>query len=1017
MAGMPAEVEGPCEPSLVALPDGKTLLSIYRLQSNKNLWMSRSTSGGRSWETAEQTSAWAVFPQARVLPNGALVVTAGRPGVALWLTDARHGSVDPKDWRFYNLAAAHNAAVNDPQLQFGAPELAIKNASSPTSNPVMTKAYTGLELTACTSSSCRMVVSYDRLCNGNAGPPGPYGEVDHSFTMQFDVVYSDNERLVGTNQLKSDDTTASTAKPSSTSMQVTVHPASGQVDIVLGQLKLAVSSTFISNTSLHALGTAIDPPLAVSPWISAPRVDQLNATHYTVTTMAEGFLLHRSLTIESHRLVIGDQLTVKQNASGPLGIEIAHRASFLNGQAMTGALVPGTGDTWACNSITDEEMSPKSHRTRLSSYGNPTIHAHGPFGGAGLVPLDDVFETHSYANNSAFRINKLPVQSDPPASRAKANVCGNHGAAVPCICPISDPPSISVVDPYLALPPGEVYTQEWAVYPMPESCADYFCFINTVRADLGVDNITMPGTGFLAMSTPADAKEGLVPAGFTSHGGDWAQWNLLQLEQFYEREATHFVVADNAFVNRTGNCGSKGDRLCCEGTCFLNELGNDTIVRWQHLIRQSQSLGRNTYCYQNSGINTGIDAEIHNADSAMTDWAGDAMAYRTCTKGKDMWLQFANGTNSWSRVKEKVYDKILELGFHGIYHDCFLFPMYTFSQWDRRSALLDPDSRGVVRLLGSVVLMTQDHEMILMDKIKTHGGGVIANGQPATRTLREYARSGNGSNRTVAGEPGGANLHFREDSPQFTSVWTHLFTPITLNRYGGQRGDLDPKYNTTCPGHGVYMSPECVGKNIGDNLDFGLATFLYDGLFPNKSSSASNILHAMFPLTVRRLASGLIVARERVITKNNGTARWDAQNKEWDFSEDKDQKLGLLNRNPLRWPEIVRPTQSRCQDVQYIVQTFAVGLLVVSETVDMSPAGIKVDIQPGQIAVVSSYPLVNAANKLKTDDNNHILAWVESRRNGCNRNGGTVENHCSKVEAVHLHSLSNSLSADTSLQS
>ena len=37
VAKMPAEVEGPCEPSLVVLPDGKTLLSVFRLQSNKNL--------------------------------------------------------------------------------------------------------------------------------------------------------------------------------------------------------------------------------------------------------------------------------------------------------------------------------------------------------------------------------------------------------------------------------------------------------------------------------------------------------------------------------------------------------------------------------------------------------------------------------------------------------------------------------------------------------------------------------------------------------------------------------------------------------------------------------------------------------------------------------------------------------------------------------------------------------------------------------------------------------------------
>ena len=146
--------------------------------------------------------------------------------------------------------------------------------------------------------------------------------------------------------------------------------------------------------------------------------------------------------------------------------------------------MPGTGDTWACNSIIDEEATPRLHRTQVSSYGNPTVHAHSPLGGAGMIPLDDVFETHSYANNSAFHLSKLPVQSDPPPWRIKSNVCSNHGPSVPCVCPVTNPPSISVVDPFLTLSPGASYTQEWAVYPLPSSCPDYYCFINTVRADV-----------------------------------------------------------------------------------------------------------------------------------------------------------------------------------------------------------------------------------------------------------------------------------------------------------------------------------------------------------------------------------------------------------------------------------------------------------------------------------------------------------------------------------------------------
>ena len=149
---MPAGVEGPCEPTLIALPDGKTLLSIFRLSPNRNLWQATSVDQGRTWSAARETNAWAVFPQAKALPSGALVLTAGRPGIGLWLADGRTaGGPDPTAWKFHNLAREHNRLMGDanPGLLYPAPELAVVNASSRPSSPVLTKAYTGLETVGC----------------------------------------------------------------------------------------------------------------------------------------------------------------------------------------------------------------------------------------------------------------------------------------------------------------------------------------------------------------------------------------------------------------------------------------------------------------------------------------------------------------------------------------------------------------------------------------------------------------------------------------------------------------------------------------------------------------------------------------------------------------------------------------------------------------------------------------------------------------------------------------------------
>ena len=269
------------------------------------------------------------------------------------------------------------------------------------------------------------------------------------------------------------------------SLSLAVTPAGG-ISVALGELRLAVSSTFTeaggARGHLRAMGTAVDPPQPLDAWSEGVAVAGAG-TSWSITAGAGSYSVNRTVVAEGHRLRISDRITAA-SGSGPVGIAIAHRTSFVGqGGEMLGALLPAGPDTWACTSIADEEATPPGDRTTLTSTGNPTIHAHGTHGGAGLIPLDDVFETHSFANNSAFPTNKLPVQSDPPASRAKSNVCGNHHPnPPPCICPVTDPPSISLEDPSLVLPPGETYVQEWAVYPLPASCADYYCFINSKKA-------------------------------------------------------------------------------------------------------------------------------------------------------------------------------------------------------------------------------------------------------------------------------------------------------------------------------------------------------------------------------------------------------------------------------------------------------------------------------------------------------------------------------------------------------
>jgi hypothetical protein len=85
----PPSLCGPCEPAIVLLPDRTTLVAVFRLQSNLNLWQATSKDGGFVWSTPVPTQAWAVFPQMRTLNNGAVVLTSGRPSIGLWLLDIK----------------------------------------------------------------------------------------------------------------------------------------------------------------------------------------------------------------------------------------------------------------------------------------------------------------------------------------------------------------------------------------------------------------------------------------------------------------------------------------------------------------------------------------------------------------------------------------------------------------------------------------------------------------------------------------------------------------------------------------------------------------------------------------------------------------------------------------------------------------------------------------------------------------------------------------------------------------
>lgn len=173
--GAVAPVRGPVAVAVAELGDG-TVLAMVSVGANHTLRRTLSRDQGATWTALQETGVgpltgarvWSVAPQLLVLPNGALVLSAGRPGLAVWV------SVDGAGETFQrtDLAAAHNAGLGTrgtlAHHRFGGGSLttepvAVAGAGAETSGQ------TSLQLLECYGSRywagerCEFAVVYDRL--------------------------------------------------------------------------------------------------------------------------------------------------------------------------------------------------------------------------------------------------------------------------------------------------------------------------------------------------------------------------------------------------------------------------------------------------------------------------------------------------------------------------------------------------------------------------------------------------------------------------------------------------------------------------------------------------------------------------------------------------------------------------------------------------------------------------------------------------------------------------------------
>jgi hypothetical protein len=134
--------EGPCESAICRLKDGR-LLTVFRLASNVPYGQTFSSDDGKTWtEAVAMKGPRSVQPSLQVMPDGAVLLSGGRPGLFLWINKEGTGL----DWEEVDLLRHHN----------------LHQQQEPIDRPDHTTSYTEIAIL----DNTHVLYMYDRIPHG-----------------------------------------------------------------------------------------------------------------------------------------------------------------------------------------------------------------------------------------------------------------------------------------------------------------------------------------------------------------------------------------------------------------------------------------------------------------------------------------------------------------------------------------------------------------------------------------------------------------------------------------------------------------------------------------------------------------------------------------------------------------------------------------------------------------------------------------------------------------------------------
>ncbi len=105
---------GPSESAICRMPDGR-IMCVFRVESRKPLGQTWSSDEGRTWTPAvAMPGVFSVQPSLALMADGAIALSAGRPGLYLWLNTDGSG----QNWQQLDILAHHNSCLPNEQITY-----------------------------------------------------------------------------------------------------------------------------------------------------------------------------------------------------------------------------------------------------------------------------------------------------------------------------------------------------------------------------------------------------------------------------------------------------------------------------------------------------------------------------------------------------------------------------------------------------------------------------------------------------------------------------------------------------------------------------------------------------------------------------------------------------------------------------------------------------------------------------------------------------------------------------------